>query len=271
MKSWRSPEIYRPIARNVLFYDGPSRLTGDRIFVVATAQNGNRKIGPMLQFWIIPAISPIAAVRSGRDAAVCGDCRLRGDRGHGRVCYVEYFRAVENIWQSQRRADRTERIPVEDFAPRIAGLQLRIGAYGDPVAVPLAIWQPLLAVARGWTAYTHQHRRDDLTDGFKPWCMASVDTDAEQLEAAARGWRTFRVRPAGGAVAASEVVCPHEQNAAIQCAGCSLCRGAARQAKHVVVTVHGRGGVKHFSRAPVDVAPRLIPTHALRRGAAAAR
>jgi hypothetical protein len=64
----------------------------------------------MLQLWIIPAISPIEAVRTGRDAAVCGDCKFRGDgAGNERTCYVEYFRSVENIWQSQRRADRTDR------------------------------------------------------------------------------------------------------------------------------------------------------------------
>jgi hypothetical protein len=264
MKSWRSTEIYRPIPRNVVFYDGPSRLNGDRILAIATAQNGNRKIGRMLQLWILPAISPIQAVKTGADAAVCGDCRLRGD-GHGnrRVCYVEYFRAVENIWQSQHRADRTDRLDVATFAQRVAGLQLRIGAYGDPVAVPLTVWRPLLAVAGGWTAYSHQWRRGDLTDGYRDWCMASVDSAGEQLEASARGWRTFRVRRPGSVLDAREVVCPHEQDDTVHCADCSLCRGASRQAKNIVVTVHGNGQ-KHFQRAPVDVRPRLIPIQSLR-------
>jgi len=83
MRSWKSADIYRPIgSRNVLLYDGPSRLNGARILIIGTAQNGNRKIGHMLQLWIIPAISPIAAVQSGADVAVCGDCVHRGDR-HG--------------------------------------------------------------------------------------------------------------------------------------------------------------------------------------------
>lgn len=265
MKSWVPASVYRPIPRNVLFYDGPSRLTGDRIFVIATAQNGNRKIGPMLQLWITPAISPIEAVKTGKDAAVCGDCRLRGDgRGHGRVCYVETWRAVENIWQSQRRADRTDRMPVDVFATSVAGLQLRIGAYGDPVAVPLEVWAPLLRVAGGHTAYTHQWKRDDLAAGYRDWCMASVDSDAEQRDAERRGWRTFRVRAVDGPVLATEVVCPHERDADIKCGGCSLCRGAARPAKNIVVTVHGVSGRKYFQRAPVDVAPRLIPIRTLR-------
>lgn len=266
MRSWVPAEIYRPIPRNVLFYDGPSRLNGERILAIATAQNGNRKIGPMLQLWIMPAISPIVAVKTGRDAAVCGDCRLRGDgTGGGRVCYVEHWRAVENIWQSQRRADRTDRLDVATLAQRVAGVQLRIGAYGDPVAVPLEVWQPLLAVAGGWTAYSHQWRRDDLTDGYRTWCMASVDSHVERSDAQRRGWRTFRVRQVGGPVENSEIICPHERDSDIKCADCSLCRGAARPAKDIVVTVHGSGGLKHFSRAPVDVAPRLITIRSLRR------
>src|SRR5688572_16523210 len=137
MLSWRSSDVYKPLKRNVVFYEGPSMLTGDPIMAIASARNGNRKIGHMLQLWIVPAISPIEAVRSGKDAAVCGDCRLRGDaRANGRACYVEYFRAVENIWQSQARADRTDRISVQAYAQRVDGLQHRIGAYGDPVAVP---------------------------------------------------------------------------------------------------------------------------------------
>jgi hypothetical protein len=258
VRSWTAAEIYRPLRRNIVFYDGPSGLTGDRILGIATARNGNRKIGRMLQLWILPAISPIEAIRTGRDNAVCGNCPLRGQLGAKRACYVEYWRSPENIWQSQLRPDRTDRLSIEAFANRVTGLQLRIGAYGDPVAIPLDVWRPLLAVAGGWTAYTHQWRRHDLTAGFREWCMASVDTEAEQLEASRNGWRTFRVRPVGGLIRLNEVVCPHEKDERIKCADCSLCRGAGRVAKNVVVTVHGRGGRKYFARAPVAPIPLKV-------------
>lgn len=248
MRSWKAPDIYRPIGRrNILLYDGPSRLTGARILVIATAQNGNRKIGHMLQFWIVPAISPIAAVRSGADDAVCGDCRHRGD-GHGgeRSCYVEWWRSVENIWQA--RAKTIELSP-RKFAQRHAGLQLRIGAYGDPVAVPIDVWEPLLTTAVGWTAYTHQWRLP-MARWFRPWCMASVDTAAEQHEAALAGWRTFRVRGPADDLRGDEVACPASAEAGHRtvCASCELCRGAARQAKHVAIVAHGRSGAKYFGR-----------------------
>lgn len=235
----RSPSVYKPLPRNVVFYDGPSQLNGERILGVVTHKSTNPKIGRMVQAWIIPATSPIAAVKSGADAAVCGDCKLRGERWKGRSCYV-WIPGVDNIWQSIQKADRTDHLTPGQLASRIDGLQLRIGAYGDPVAVPLSVWRPLLDVAAGWTAYTHQHRIA-AAKPFRSWCMASVDTEAEQRDAEARGWRTFRVRSDGAPLERGEIVCPHEQDEAVQCANCSLCRGAARPAKSIVVTVHGQG------------------------------
>lgn len=241
MKSWRSPDVYKPITRNVVFYDGPSELTGERILAIATASNGNRKIGHMLQLWIIPSISPIEAVRNGRDEDVCGDCKLRGDHGVNRACYVEYFRSVENIWQSAQKPDNTARMTAEAFAGLVAGLQLRIGAFGDPVAIPMAAWMPLLVTAGGWTSYTHAWRRREA-QAYRAFCMASVDTLEEQREAQALGWRTFRIRTSDlDALDAGEVMCPASDEAGhkVTCDRCSLCRGQARPAKSIAIIVHG--------------------------------
>lgn len=244
-------EVYTALPHNVMVYDGPSQLNGDRIFVIATAKNGNRKIGHMLQLWIMPAESPIDAVRSGRDAAVCGDCKLRGDgHGGGRVCYVEWWRSVSNIWQGHTRA---ERMTPAQFARLTDGLQLRIGAYGDPVAVPPDVWRPMLDSAAGWTAYTHQWRQTVLAESYRPWCMASVDSESERRDAMRLGWRTFRMRLANAPMDVSEVVCPHETNSDIKCAACSLCRGSLREAKSVVVTVHNSVGKKYFPLLAVQV------------------
>lgn len=238
MRSWTPAEVYRPLTRNVLFYEGPSMLTGAPILAIATASNGNRKIGRMLQLWILPALSPIEAVRTGADDAVCGDCKLRGDHGSNRACYVEYWRSVENIHQGRAKAAR---MSPTAFAALAEGLQLRIGAFGDPVAVPMAVWTPLLLAAGGWTAYTHQWRRAEAQP-YRAFCMASVDSPAEYLEAQAMGWRTFRVRAsADEALAGAEIVCPasDEGDHRVTCDRCSLCRGLARPAKSVAIIVHG--------------------------------
>lgn len=160
------------------------------------------------------------------------------------MCYVEWWRSVSNIWQGHARAERMDH---EQFARLAVGLQLRVGAYGDPFAVPVSVWQPIIMAAAGWTAYTHQWRRPGAHEGYSAWCMASVDSDVERLDAQAAGWRTFRVRAPGERYdIASEVVCPHEVDESIKCAGCSLCRGSRRRAKSIVVTVHGKSGVKWF-------------------------
>jgi hypothetical protein len=200
----------------------------------------------MLQLWIIPSISPIAAVRSGADASVCGNCPMRGD-GHGRqrACYVETWRAVENIWQA--RAKATVMTP-RAFASKHPRLQLRIGAYGDPVAVPIEVWRPLLATAAGWTSYSHAWRLPIARD-FRRWCMASVDSADEQREAALAGWRTFRVRQREDPLHADEITCPASAEAGhrVVCAACELCRGAERPARSVAIIAHG-GGAKYAGR-----------------------
>lgn len=131
MRSW-SPSVYKPLARNVVFYDGPSQLNGERILGVVTHKSTNPKIGRMVQAWIIPATSPIAAVKSGADAAVCGDCKLRGEKWKGRSCYA-WIPGVDNIWQSIQKADRTDHLTPEHLARRVDGLQLRIGRMEIPL------------------------------------------------------------------------------------------------------------------------------------------
>ncbi len=227
------------LKRNVVIYEGPSQLTGDPILVVASGKTSNRKIGAMVQLWILTAaLSPLEAVKVGADRAICGDCTLRGDgTGQQRACYVEWWRAPENIHQALPKADRLE---PDAFARLTRGMQLRIGAYGDPMAVPLDVWRPLLKTAAGWTGYTHHWRRAEAE--YATFLMASVDSPAEQDEAAALGWRTFRVRAPSADVRPNEVICPASEEAGhvAVCAECSLCRGTARSAKHGVIVAHGQ-------------------------------
>lgn len=232
------------LPRNVIIWEGPSQFTGQPIFVIATGKTHNRKIGAMVQLWILTAGSPLEAVRSGGDVDICGDCKLRGDHGKERACYVEYFRAPEHIWQSATGNGRgrglVDRMTPEAFAERVRGMHVRIGAYGDPAAVPIDVWRPMLATAAGWTAYTHQWRTAGAA--FAAFCMASVDTPAERLEAAGLGFRTFRVRTATDPIDLGEAVCPasDEGGHKATCEACSLCRGQARRAKDIVIVAHGQ-------------------------------
>ena len=254
---WAETRALHLLPRNVIIWEGPSELTGDPIFVIASGKTRNRKIGAMVQLWILPEMDVIEAVQTGADRAICGDCVHRGDgKGRQRACYVDWWRSPENIHQYRHRADH---LSPQAFAAKHAGKQFRIGAYGDPAAVPLGVWEPLIETAGGWTAYTHQWRT--VSAGFRAWCMASVDTEAEQREAETLGWRTFRTRFWTGAILPNEVTCPASEEGGHKavCATCSLCRGAARPAKHVVIVAHG-SGAKWFGSTRPD-APTLFDPH----------
>lgn len=121
---------------------------------------------------------------------------------------------------------------------------LRIGAYGDPAAVPARVWRELLQVCRaGHTGYTHQWHRRALTGGswWREHMMASVDSPVQAALATAMGWRYFRTDgTSGGGPAAGELHCPAVARDA-QCATCQLCRGRgglATRAPSVWIATH---------------------------------
>lgn len=81
--------------------------------------------------------------------------------------------------------------------------------------------------------------------------MASVDSEREQREASALGWRTFRVRQsASDAIMGTEIVCPASDEAGkhTTCLKCGLCNGSkpADPRKDIVIAPHGRGA-KYFT------------------------
>lgn len=245
-----------------VIYDGPSMLDGQPIVAIATglnAKSANSKTGGMLQVWILSAeASPMEAARTGLDAAVCGGCPHRGRviedpktgdlRNDGRTCYVTLFQGPRSVYAAWQRGAY---LNATDDATRYAtgsGRIVRLGAYGDPAAVPAHVWESLLEGAAGWTGYTHQWRS---AGHLQRWCMASVDSEQEHIEAVARGWRTFRVRTAAQALTASERVCPASEEAGklTTCEACQACSGyAGRGRSSIAIIVHGVGS-KRFSAA----------------------
>jgi hypothetical protein len=128
---------------------------------------------------------------------------------------------------------------------------VRLGTYGDPAAVPLPVWQALVAQAAGWTGYSHQW--PTLTEGWQRLLMASVDSVEEMDEAHEQGWRTFRVgsEPVRGV----EINCPASKEYGervgkrVQCIDCLLCMGGtSRSGKSIQIAPHGTGA-KHYQEA----------------------
>lgn len=132
--------------------------------------------------------------------------------------------------------------PVESNVRRVMAEHIRLGAYGDPAALPFEVWRVVLETVSGWTGYTHQWRACDPR--FKTMLMASVDTRRELHEAQGAGWRTFRVRSQAESLHADEVMCPasDEGEHRATCHTCELCRGQANPARSVAIIAHGNPG-----------------------------
>jgi hypothetical protein len=227
------------MSRNsVILWEGPSAFDGAPLVVVATGLrrgSKNAKTGAMVQTWILRVgENPVASVKSGLDASNCGSCPHRSGAG----CYVDVSRAPLAVWRSYMRGA----IPhaTEADRARIRSLALRIGSYGDPGAVPLAVWEAVTTPSQRRTGYTHAWRaRPDLAG----LCMASADSAAESHVARSQGWRTFRVIGADDVDAGArpgEIECLAESRGK-SCIDCGLCHGKhATSAKaSIFIAAHG--------------------------------
>ncbi len=229
----------------LVLYDGPSTLTGERVLALLTGTDPSRpsenpKTGPVLQCWILAGdIDPPTAARDGRDRAVCGDCPAR--RASGGWCYVTTAHAPLGVY----RAWKAGHYPPWRWAihaPLTRGRVVRLGAYGDPVAVPAAVWDRLALVSGPLLGYTHQWRTCD--QALRRRLMASCDSPADYHAARAAGWRPFRTRSPDEPLLPGEFVCPADAHAGqrMTCERCRACGGAtdSPHAASPAVAVHGR-------------------------------
>ena len=220
-----------------VIYEGPSLIDGKPVVVVAVMKSRNDKTGNMIQTFIMRSdIHPVEALK-GDDVSVCGGCKHRPSAGGS--CYVEVGKSVSAVWKAYKRGS----YPVID--PKdlpVEGRTIRLGAYGDPAAVPLNVWTYTVPRASGHTGYTHQWLETFVQAGLERFAMASADSAHEREQARAMGWRTFRVRTAEEALGAAEIMCPASDEAGnrTQCERCKLCSGTASKSwKDIAIVVHG--------------------------------
>jgi hypothetical protein len=196
----------------------------------------NPKTGDMLQSYILIAgVDPVTAARTGEEWRVCGDCPLRDGR-----CYAQRFQAPASVWRKQKRGGY---LPIDWTALKTHSI--RIGSFGDPAFVPRAVWEQVVKHCAGFIGYTHQWRRPEA-QYLREYLMASVDSPAEQREAVAAGWRTFRVRTPDQPLLAGEMVCPASDEAGhrTKCDKCLFCCGRSKRGKSVAIYAHGRRATK---------------------------
>ncbi len=216
----------------VILYRGPSELNGRPIVVIVTGLAGkgseNNKTGAALQVWILAdnGETPTDAILSGADVSVCGNCPHRPAPGKKvGTCYVLTFQAPHAVYDALRRGTYPRFNPVR-HSHLFRGRTLRLGAYGDPAAVPLSVLERFATLSGRWLAYTHQWRECPTT--YSRYCMASCETEADRTAAVALGYRTFRVRLASQPLTQGEFTCPASAEAGkrMDCVRCGACSGA---------------------------------------------
>lgn len=207
----------------------------------------------MIQTWILHQdMSPVDAVMSGADESICGNCIHRAIDGKKRSCYVNVGQAPLQIWRAWQN-NKYPQVSPADFGEYYSRYRsIRLGAYGDPAAVPLRVLHDLMSPAwLGHTGYTHQWR--DCDAGYAGYLMASVDTEAEYWEAKADGWRTFRTLTPDDSLTDGEISCPASDEAGKRttCDRCKLCAGNFSNRKHkpkdIGIIAHGVGA-KNYAR-----------------------
>jgi hypothetical protein len=242
--------------KGVILYEGKSLINREPIVCIATFNTKNEKTGNLIQTWIMHQnIHPVEAINTGADEASCGDCPLRGivmkksesnykgsvKRGtinRYRGCYVMVQNAPHNIWV----AYQNNGYPLFDKNEHMRwfrGRGIRLGSYGEPVAVPLKVWKPFLGM-KAAPGYTHQWRKRK----FKHWSkfiMASTHSESEVLEANALGWRSYRSRRADTKLLDNEICCPATLEGGYKhtCESCGACNGGEVSRRSISTVIHG--------------------------------
>jgi hypothetical protein len=261
----------------MLLYRGPSRLDPSRRIIVCAVGYGaggaaNSKTGAgMVQIYIqaeptaaIPTPA-LAARHPGGDRGACGTCAFQGvyapTTGErlpaSRVCYVHLGQGpsqVAKAFLAGQYEDWTTATPAA-VAAFFRGRGVRLGAYGDPAAMPVRLARALVRLAEFWTGYTHApHRAAHL----RPYVMASVHNPDEAAYWQSRGWRTFRASPKGSlARMPGELLCPASKEAGhkLTCDTCRACDGTAKGRRaNVMIPLHAghRAAVAYAGVAGVN-------------------
>jgi len=228
--------------RGYVVWKGPSALDGSEVVLIATrgsTTKANRKTGSVIQTYILQTQGkPHLLAKEGLDEGICGKCPHKPSLNG--TCYVRLDTGPNMVYRAYTKGSYPV-FPLEGPSP-FAGEVLRMGSYGDPVAIPLEVWGVLLRGTVGHTGYTHQWKEERFS-AFKGLCMASCDNLDEDRQARGLGWRTFTVLPKGAkAIPAGAFLCPASEEAGkkLTCSQCLACDGTSR-ARHasIYIPVHG--------------------------------
>jgi hypothetical protein len=111
-------------------------------------------------WWLV---NPLTAVQRGNDVSICG-CRHRGKslpiprpgyhRNVLRSCYDTLAHGPRVVWDAYQRGIYPD-VSLAKARKLLAHRKVRLGAYGNPGAVPLKVWETALDRVAELNGYTH--------------------------------------------------------------------------------------------------------------------
>jgi hypothetical protein len=219
-------------------WEGASLIDSSPIVLILTGfvnPTSNRKTGSqMIQSWILSQnYVPTYAAKHGFDRSICGDCPLKLNETGS--CYVNLL-TPNNIYRSYIAGKYPKFSEKELAILQHYHYPIRLGSYGDPTAVPLEVWEPIILASGKHTGYTHRHKNCDFR--WQKYLMASVETEVDAKQSQNKGWRTFRIIAPDAALSDNEILCRHTEDDRIDCSKCLLCDGSSTK-PNIADKVHG--------------------------------
>lgn len=217
------------------FYSGISPI-GDKqpIKAVATGFSKpslNSKTGDCLQVFFYNADGYFwDHIKDGSDSSVCGGCPFRYDPETGqRLCYVN-FNSMNVPFKVSKKSSTPE-FDWNKVKQSLPNKPIRLGAYGDPVLLPIELIKKLAGNGNTILGYTHQWRDDRFSEHMQ-YLMASCDCLDDVIEAKAKGYSTYRVLNYCEVPQPYEILC--QGGYKTQCNLCQLCNGNHKRQRHIV-------------------------------------
>lgn len=244
-----------------VFYEGASQIDGAPIVGICVFKRSkNKKTGGMVQTYILRSDThPVDAAKNGKDLSICGNCQFRYgwvkwvDKKTGKIreglkrrCYVNLGHGPTAVFGAYSRGSYPD--ISKKHLDKLKGRMLRLGTYGDPLAIPKQEWDRLLGAGiAGHTGYTHQWQNDLLSAPWIGQLMASCDNAADQQLAVSRGWKTFSVinsdqthKELQSGMCPSSHEYQQKTGRKVQCEDCKLCNGSRAS---IAIQGHGIGWV----------------------------
>lgn len=225
--------------QSFILYHGPAAKPYKGVItVVVFMSESNPKTGPCIAVAILPGDGKRAMSdrKAGLDVSVCGVCPFRSLASGGKGgCYVSAFALMGYAGSAAAAWKRADPYAF----PESTILPMRLGAYGDPAAIPVDAFNRLMDWHGGscW-GYTHGWRHS-AAQHLKGTCMASVETPEHQTQAVAKGWRVYRIVASLQAIKATGLT-ECESAKGVECIACGACSGdKARQDHGRAIVIHG--------------------------------